>query len=231
MGKNILFGVVGLIIGLSVGFFYANSLNRNVDFQQDTVQTTRIDPTQDQQVPNITVKEQPAKGGMLPDIQQTLDKAKNEPDNFEAQIKAGELYFKIKSFDKAEEFYDRANTLQSPKYEEIVKLGNAYFDIGKFEKSEQLYTNALQQKPNDVGVRTDLGITFVERANPNLDRAIQEFQKSLEINSKHEPTLFNLAIAYYKKGNTEELNKTVQKLNEVNPQGELTAKLKQLLQN
>ena len=121
--------------------------------------------------------------------------------------------------------------LKSTKYEGIVKLGNAYFDIGKFEKAEQLYTKALEQKPDDIGVRTDLGITFVERANPNLERAIQEFQKSLEINPKHEPTLYNLAIAYYKKGNTAELNKTVQKLNEANPQGELSTKLKQLLQN
>ena len=112
MGKNILFGVVGLIIGLSVGFFYANSLNRSVNFQKNPAQITQIDPTQDQQVPNITVKDQPAKGGMLPDIQQTLDKAENEPDNFEAQINAGELYFKIKNFDKAEELYDKANSFK-----------------------------------------------------------------------------------------------------------------------
>jgi tetratricopeptide (TPR) repeat protein len=230
MGKNILYGIVGLVIGLSIGFFYANSVNRNSNFQKGPIQNAQMDPTQDQQVPNITVKEQPAKGGMMPDVKETLDKAETEPNNFEAQLKAGELYFKIKNFDKATEFYDKANSLNPSKFEEVVRLGNAYFDIGKFEKAEQLYTNALKEKPNDIGVRTDLGITFVERANPNLDRAIEEFQKSLEIDPKHEPTLYNLAIAYYKKGNTEELNKTVQRLNEANPQGELTTKLKQLLQ-
>jgi tetratricopeptide (TPR) repeat protein len=74
-----------------------------------------------------------------------------------------------------------------------------------------------------------LGVTFVEREKPDLDRAIREFQTSLETNPKHEPTLYNLGIAYYKKGNLEEAQKVLSQLETVNSQGQLVGRLKQIL--
>ena len=76
----------------------------------------------------------------------------------------------------------------------------------------------LTKKPDDVNVRTDLGITFVERENPDLDRAVKEFQTSLQTDPKHEPTLYNLGIAYYKKGNIVETEKVLTQLESINPQ-------------
>ena len=43
---------------------------------------------------------------------------------------------------------------------------------------------ALEKKSDDIDVRTDLGITFVERKNPDFDRAIKEFQASLSNKSE-----------------------------------------------
>ena len=68
------------------------------------------------------------------------------------------------------------------------------------------------KKSDDVNVRTDFGITFVERENPDLDRAVKEFQTSLQTNPKHEPALYNLGVAYYKKGNTAETEKILAQL-------------------
>ena len=112
MGKNISFGVIGLVIGLIIGFTVANSLNKN-DAPQETVQTQSINPNLAPKVPNIEVKEQPQTGEMLPGIAETLEKAKNEPTNFDVQMEAGNLYFKIKNFEKASEFYDQANSFKS----------------------------------------------------------------------------------------------------------------------
>jgi tetratricopeptide (TPR) repeat protein len=80
-------------------------------------------------------------------------------------------------------------------------------------------------------VRTDLGITFVERENPDLDRAVKEFQTSLETNPRHESTLYNLAVAYLKKGKFEETQQVLRQLEDVNPQGQLVKRLKQILVN
>ncbi len=227
MQKSITFGIGGLIVGLLIGFFAANNINRNSSQVASPAQPNA--PFQNQQVPNVLVKEQPAQGGMLPDITAILDKARSEPSNFDAQIKAGDTYLQIKGFDKAVEFYEQAHRIKPENYETIVKLGNTYFDFRKFEEAEKWYEQALSKKSNDTNVRTDLGITFVERENPDLDRAIKEFQTSLQTNPRHEPTLYNLGAAYFKKGNTDEANKILAQLEAINPQSQLADRLQQII--
>jgi len=227
MQKSITFGMGGLIIGLLIGFFVANSINRNSSQIVSSAQPNA--PFQNQEVPNVLVKEQPAQGGMLPDITAILDEARNAPDNFDAQIKAGDTYLQIKAFEKAVEFYKQAHRVKPDDYETIVKLGNTYFDFRKFEEAGKWYEQALSKKSNDTNVRTDLGITFVERENPDLDRAIKEFQTSLQTNPKHEPTLYNLGAAYFKKGNTNEATKILAQLEAINPQSQLADRLRQLI--
>ncbi len=185
MQKSITFGGGGLIVGLLIGFFTANSINRNASQIVSPAQPNA--PFQNQQVPNVLVKEQPAQGGMQPDIAAILDKARTEPNNFDAQIKAGDTYLQIKGFEKAMEFYQQAHRIKPEDYELIVKLGNAYFDFRKFEEAGKWYEQALSKKSNDANVRTDLGITFVERENPDLDRAVKEFQAALQTNRGADP--------------------------------------------
>ena len=229
MRRNILFGIVGLLIGLAVGFFAANSINRNAFSQTNASQTSSDAPFLNQQIQNAAVKEQHAQGGMLPGVAETLEKAKNEPDNFEAQISAGDMYLRIQNFNRAIEFYQKANQIKPNDYQTIVKIGNAYFDAGQFEEAEKWYLNALEIKPDDVNVRTDLGITFVERATPDLDRAVREFQTSLRTNPKHEPTLYNLGVAYFKKGDTQKTKEISSQLETINPQSDLAKRLRQII--
>ncbi len=225
--KNILFGIGGLIVGLVIGFLAANSINRNS--QSAALPNQPTAPFQNQQVQVAAVKDQPLPTGKpLPEVSEKLDRAKNEPNNFDAQIQAGDVYLRIKGFDRALEFYEKANQIKPEDYETIVKIGNTYFDAEKFEQAEKWYEQALAKKPNDVNVRTDLGITFVERTNPDLDRAVKEFQTSLETNPSHEPTLYNLAIAFIKKGNAEEAGKTLGQLEATNPNSQLAQRLRQL---
>ena len=230
--ENILFVVVGLFIGFFGGFILANKINRSAAVQPQSVAQTQTNaPFLNQQIQSSDINEQQPTGKPLPEVSEKLDKAKNEPNNFDAQIEAGNLYVKIKGFDKAEEFYNRAEQLNPTDYEKIVKLGNSFFDIEKFEKAEKWYEQALAKKPDDVNVRTDLGITFVERANPDYERAVKEFQTSLQTNPKHEPTLYNLGIAYFKMKNFDAAQKTLSQLEAINPQGQLAERLKQILEN
>ncbi len=231
MQKNILFGIGGLIVGLIIGFLAANSINRSAISQQNTAQTQTNAPFVNQQIQSSDIKEQQLPSRPLPEVSEKLDRAKNEPNDFDAQMEAGNLYVKIQAFDKAQEFYNRAELLNPSDYEKIVRLGNGFFDAGKFEKAEKWYEQALAKKPDDVNVRTDLGITFVERDKPDLDRAVKEFQTSLETNPRHEPTLYNLAIAYLKKEKFEETQQVLRQLEDVNPQGQLVERLKQILVN
>ncbi len=229
MKNSITFGIVGLIIGLFIGFFVANRVNKNAPTTVISENQTNAPTAANPQVQNIVVKDQPNNGRALPEVSDAIDKAKNEPNNADAQIKAGDLYLKIKGFDKAVAYYEAANKINPENYDLVVKIGNTNFDAGQFEKAEKWYEQALAKKPADVSVRTDLGITFVERAAPDYDRAIKEFQTSLQTNPKHEPTLYNLGIAYFKKGNKDEAVKVLAQLEAINPNSDLATRLRQAI--
>jgi tetratricopeptide (TPR) repeat protein len=227
--SNLFYGFGGLVIGLIIGFIVANSINRNALTQPTTAQNIPATnaPISASQ-PSVAV--QTTQDKMLPQVNETLEKAKNEPDNFEAQVKAGDMYAQIQRFDKAAEFYEKAYKIKPDNYQTIVNIGNSYLDSKQYEAAEKWYLQALEKNPEDVNVRTDLGVTFVERANPDFDRAAKEFQTSLQKNPRHEPTIYNLGIAFFKKGNLEEAQKNLQQLEAINPQSQLAGRLKQIIQ-
>ena len=226
MQKPVLFGIIGLILGLVVGFFGANTLNRSTA-------SSSAPPLSNAAIANLTgpqVPGQPAAqpGRMIPDVAEAIEKAKNEPQNVEAQLKVGEMYWKINKFDKAAEFYQKAVEIKPEDFDLNVKLANAYFESKQFESAEKFYSKALEIKPSDIDARTDLGTTFVERQTPDLERGMQEFQKVLDQNPKHEPTLYNMAVIYSKRGDTENVKKMLAKLEEIDPNSRYVAQLKKI---
>lgn len=219
--ENILFVVIGLLGGLIIGFMFANSVNQRGAATVAQTTPSGALPAGHPDVPGA------GPGGMQPEVQAAIDQARKEPDNFEAQMKAAEFYYQIQRFDGALEFLKRANELKPDSREVIVNLANAYFDSGKYEDAEKWYASALAKKADDVDVRTDLGLTFIFRDKPNYDRAIQEFQRSLELNPSHPQTLQNLTVAYTKKGDSANANQTLAKLESFDPTNESIAKLRE----
>ena len=158
-----------------------------------------------------------------------LEKAQNEPQNFAAQMMTGDMYAKIGKFDKALEYYERGVAIRPEDFQANIVTANAYFDSRNFEKAADFYTKALLINPKDVNARTDLGTTFVERPNPDYERAIKEFRSALEIDPKHAPTLYYLAIANFRKGDKTAAEKILAELEKTNPTSELVGRLKQNL--
>jgi tetratricopeptide (TPR) repeat protein len=219
--ENVLFSVIGVLLGFIIGFVFANSVNQRSALPARAPLATDFTSGQSDSAlppdhPALQSNGVAAQGGMIPEVQATLDRARNEPDNFEAQMKAAEMYYRIKRYDEAISFLKRANQLRPTDYEAIVNLGNANFDTGRYEEAEKWYTAALVKKPDDVNVRTDLGLTFLFRQPPDVDRAIKEFRSSLERNPNHEQTLQNLTVALTQKGATDEAWATLEKLQQVN---------------
>lgn len=199
---NILFTIIGLLVGLIIGFVGTNSINRNAIVSQNS-NTSQ---------PNSPVQNQPHQSAAVPEVNDAIAKADNEPNNFDAQIKVGEMFARINNFEKALTYFERAEKLRPDDYQLWVILGNLNFQIENFDKAAVWYEKALNKKNDDIAVRTDFGITFMERSQPDYDRAIKEFQTSLTLNPNHQPTLYNLAVAQFKKGNLKEANELKEKL-------------------
>ncbi len=224
MQRQILFGIGGLIVGLIVGFWGANSINRSAVLQP---QITQNQPDTASMLDHGTKDSPKGQGTMLADVQEKLEKAKNEPDNFAAQMQAGDMYAQIGRYDEAVKFYEAGIKLNPADAQANLVIANSYFDSKQFEKAEKYYTKFLEINPKDVNARSDLATTLVEKQNPEYERAVKEFQTALEINPNHEPTLYNLAIAYSRQGKTEDAQKTIARLEQANPSSQLIDKLKQ----
>lgn len=212
-----------LVIGLAVGFLTANYLNRQENANR-LASTSEAQPGMPS--PGMQVA---SPGAMMPDVAAAIDEARNKPDDFEAQMKVAEMYLQIQRADKAQEFLDAAAKIKSLNGEQAVRLANAYFDVRQFDAARPFYLKAVELNPNDVNVRSDLGVTFMEASPPDFERAFAEFETALKQNPRHEPTLFNLGLAYLKKGDLEMSTKTLKRLEEATPGNELATRLKQFI--
>src|SRR5687767_6257092 len=102
MQKHYLYAIVGLLVGVAVGFIGANSLNRRTATADAAAAAGTLAA---QNAPSTA----PAanNGGMVPDVADALAKAENDPRNFPAQMRAGDIYARIGRFDEATEFYKK----------------------------------------------------------------------------------------------------------------------------
>lgn len=217
--ENLLFCVIGLLAGLIIGFMFANSINQSVPGQATAAVQPGNLPAGHPTIPGGS------QGGMQADVQAGIDRAKSEPDNFEAQMKAAELFYQIQRYDNALEYLKKANKIQPDNYEVIVQLGNTNFDAEHYEEAEKWYAAALAKK-EDVNVRTDLGLTYVFRPDPDYDRAIKEFKRSLAADPNHVQTLQNLTVVYTKKNDAAAANATLQQLEAIDAANPAIPKLK-----
>ncbi len=228
--ENILFGIVGLLGGVIIGFMFANSLNRNMTAQPTSPMSSTMSSNSNVPTghPDISGGQQPSDS--MPQIQTAIDVAKKNPNDFDAQIKVAELYNQIERYEDVAEFLKIANKLKPDHYETMVNLGNVSFDSGKFDEAEKWYLTALAKKKDDVNVRTDLGLTFIFRDKPNYDRAIQEFNVVLASNPNHIQALQNSVVAYLRKGDSTKAKENLAKLEGVDPTNSAIPRLKKELE-
>jgi tetratricopeptide (TPR) repeat protein len=229
--ENVLFGIIGVLLGVIVGYVFATNLNRQSPPMRAPTATAAVPAGAELPENHPPISADAGGGQGLQDGDSgedaaLIEKAQAAPNDFEAQMKAAEVYYRNRQFDEAIGLLTRANQLRPESRETVVALGNANFDSGRYEAAEKWYTAALVKDPKDINVRTDLGLTFLVREPPDLDRAIQEFRRSLQINPRHEQTLQNMAVALLKKGSYAEADAALKKLAEVNPANPSLTKLR-----
>lgn len=217
--ESILFGVIGLLAGLIIGFMGANTLNQRGASGSPSAMAGNSNMPAGH--PDI----QGNGGPSMQQIQETVTKAKDNPNDFNAQLDAAGVYLQIQRFPDAINFLKQAIQLKPDDLNTMVTLGNALFDSNNYLEAATWYEKALA-KQDDVNVRTDYGLTFMFREPADLDRAIVEFKKSLAIDSKHTNTLRNLTAAYAKKNDVAKAKATLAELEKLDPTNEAIPTLK-----
>ena len=148
--ENLLFAIIGILLGFIVGFLLANSINQR-DF------AARLGSTTGQQSQNLPPNHPPVGGDQSTDPQQVftqvqaaMKQAREQPNNFEAQLTAAKLEYQIQRFDQAIEYLLAANKLKPTDFDVLAMLGVANLDGGHFDAAEKWYRAALQKKPDDM---------------------------------------------------------------------------------
>jgi tetratricopeptide (TPR) repeat protein len=224
------FAAIGLVLGLIVGFVVTDSINAGAA-PKKTASQSAGPLTGNEKMPDNhpTVDKVDVEG----EAQKAIEFGKQNLD-YDSQMRVGNfLYVQTRKLKEAQPFLEKAHELKPNEVEPIVQIGNINFDIAQETSSPQLmleaakwYEKALALKPDDINVRTDLGLTYYYRQPPNYEEAISNYDKSLAIQAKHPPTLYNKGVALAALKKFEESEAIYQILQESGAQKELLDSLR-----
>ena len=144
---NLLFAIIGVLFGFIVGFLFASTMNQRYGPGASPAALSSGQMPADH--PPLGAGG-PASGNMQAEVTAQIDQARKQPKNFEAQVKAAELFYKIGRFDPAIEFLLKANQLKPDDYQTLVALGLVNLDAGHYDVAEKWYKAALMKKSDDV---------------------------------------------------------------------------------
>ena len=174
--ENILFAIIGLLLGFIVGFMFASSMSQKAAM-----------PAVAGSAQGLPADHPPVGGGqgaapnpqaMQQQVQASLEKARNEPENFDAQIQAADLYYQIQRYDQALEYLLKANQLKPSDYRTVVLLGMVNLDAAHYDQAEKWYRAALKMKSDDVMVLSGLAATTLQKGDAKAaEVAIAQLEK------------------------------------------------------
>ena len=242
MNKNsVLFIILGILSGFTIGFIVANKLN------SAEMATLRSQSAAQPKAANSSNQSQSPDDQSLSgdELKAKIAEADKNPTNLSYQKNLGISLYRYASMKQDQDLLNesirilaRANSIDAKDFDVLVALGNAHFDIGffkkdlaSFEKARELYGKALEVKPGDADVRTDLGISYFVQEPPAYDKAVAELQQVLAANPKQDRAMQFLVQTYAKQGKIAEAEKALEKIVELNPSNPAIADMRLLISN
>lgn len=177
--ENLLFAVIGVLLGFIVGFMFASSLS------QKAAQSQLAGASQ-----NLPADHPPVGGSNAGDpaaqrerVTAQIEKARNEPTNFEAQMGAAQLYYQIQRYDQAIEFLLKANQLKPTDFDAVSALGVVNLDAGHYDQAEKWYRVALKMKSDDEAALAGLAEATIQQGNAKAAQdAVAQLEKQYPSN-------------------------------------------------
>ncbi len=138
--EKLLYALIGVLLGAIIGYLGTDALNQKYAIAPALPAAPAVNATANSGAPES------AAGDPQGDVTATLERARKEPENFEAQVEAGRLYAQISRFDQAVVFFEQARKLK-PKDEDLLQLLTAAF-LSKGDKTAARETLQQLEKVN-----------------------------------------------------------------------------------
>lgn len=173
---NLLFAIIGVLLGFIIGFIFSSTMNQRYGPGS---------PATISSAQNLPADHPPVQSGDSQDpqaifaqVQASMKKAREEPNNFDAQVDAAKLEYQIQRYDQAVEFLLKANQLKPDNYDVVAMLGAANLEGGHYDMAEKWYKIALTKKPDDVGILAGLAYMQLQKGDARAaEKAIASLEK------------------------------------------------------
>jgi tetratricopeptide (TPR) repeat protein len=149
---NLLFAIIGILLGFIAGFLLAGNITQREAAQRATAMTAQGSQNLPPNHPPLGSDQASGERGqqMLASVQTAMKQARENPNDFDAQLTAAKLEYQIQRFDQAIEYLLAANKIKPTDFDTLAMLGVANLDAGHFDAAEKWYKAALQKKPDDM---------------------------------------------------------------------------------
>lgn len=174
--ENLLFAIIGVLLGFIVGFMLASSMSTKMNAPAPTTMTGNGPMPADH--PPLGAQGQRDPQQTREEVTAKLERAKNEPKNFEAQIEAARLHYQINRYDQSIEYLLKANELRPTDYETVVTLGLVNLDAKHYETAEKWYRAAIKMNGDDVRALAGLAEATLQKGDAKAgEQAIAQLEK------------------------------------------------------
>jgi tetratricopeptide (TPR) repeat protein len=201
--KSLWITIVAAVFSFVAGFYFANTFNRG------ELDTLRSENERLKASPQANSNQTPEQTLSDAEIRAKIEEADKNSGNFQFQKNLGLALYRYgtikqdgKLLKDALRILQRADTLNGQDREIKITIGNTYFDIAYFDKlkrsatadvinknfddARKYYDQALSLKPDDVGVITDIGLTYFLEEPAEYKKAADELAKALKVDPNHE---------------------------------------------
>jgi tetratricopeptide (TPR) repeat protein len=131
-----------------------------------------------------------------------------------------------REFEKAQQYLEKAISLNPEFAEAHYQLGGVYYELGAYDKELSNYEKAVQYAPENADFSYYLGTAYED--NLMYDHAISQYEHTLRTDPKHKDTLYQLSILYIARGRTDAARALAGRLQTLDPglAGDITMLLK-----
>jgi tetratricopeptide (TPR) repeat protein len=218
-----LIGFIGLAVGFIVSFFLTQNYNKS-NAAPGSAGT-----------PSGMSSGAGGAGGqqaMMGQVAGIIEKAKNSPNDFQAQVEAARAFNQIGRIAETADYLKKAYAIDAAKFNELGAagfLGQYYFEQKDYAESETWFNRAIKADPKETDLYVALAETYVQREPPQPDQAIAQLQQALGVDPKNAHALGHLVEAYALKKDPRGAEETVKRLKEADPTNQRISVLETLV--
>ena len=201
---NLLFGIIGILLGFIGGFLLASNITQREAALRANPQAAQSGQLPANHPPIAGDQGTTGEGGqqMLASVQTAMKQARENPNDFEAQLTAAKLEYQIGRYDQAIEYLLAANKLKPDDADVLSMLGEANMDAKHWDAAVKWYKAALLKRPSDLASMD--GYCFVLLQNGDAKAAEEAINKL----AKADPTnqdlpQFHEKLSQLKSGKTQ----------------------------